>query len=291
MVRDDPFSILGISPSASQDEIRSAYKRLAKQHHPDVQPNDPGAAERFRRIRDAYLAARALREGRVDSKAKKEAPKGHPPPRPGSNTNDLKEMFEEVLKSKRREYEARRPTRRPTAERDARGKVEGVIRVPFEVAVKGGEHVLEVESQGSEYRRKVSLPPGIVDGDLLKVEGQVLKASVEPHAFLRREGNDVILDLPLTVAELALGADVLVPTVDGTVELSVPTGTRPGQKLRIRGKGVPGKGDQLNIVEISMPDATQSRTREALEALDSADDRSPRGWDPPGTPTGTKVYW
>ncbi|MBI4817841.1 MAG: J domain-containing protein [Deltaproteobacteria bacterium] len=287
---DDPFATLGVSRDASEEEIRAAYKRLAKALHPDVRPDDPDAAAKFRKIREAYQRARSLRAGRAESRG---------PQRRASEARtegerrreDLKEVFEEVLKTKRREYEARRPTRRPTASKEARGRSEGIVRVPFEAAVKGGEHFLEVERDGRPVSRmKVSLPAGLSDGELLRIEGTIFRAEVGHHEFLRREDDHVILDLPLTIAELTLGADVVVPTVDGLVELVVPAGTRPGHRLRLRNKGVSGRGDQFCVVDLVLPDLRKGSVRGALEALDGEDDRSPRPWDPSGAATGTRLF-
>jgi DnaJ-class molecular chaperone len=276
---DDPHAVLGVAPGATQDEIRAAFRAKARAHHPDARPDDPHAAETFRRIREAYQKLRG-QEPMTKKRAGTSKASAKAKPRPASSSRDV---FDRAFHQKREE--ARYGFHRPRAD-SSTGARAGTMTVPFSAAVLGGEHVLDVEYDGLLPRRvRVVLPPGVEQDQPFKLEGKIVRAVVKPHPFLRRDGKNVILDLPLSVAELALGARVLVPTVDGSVEIAVPPGSKPGQRLRLRGKGVAGKGDQLCVLGLALPSLEKEGVREALLRLERSDDRSPRPWDPEGAKT------
>lgn len=290
---DDPHAVLGVAPGASTEEIRAAYKKKARANHPDARPDDPEAAEKFRRIREAYQKLReGSRKPRAPSNAKTDPGRAKPrdPSTPGAQDEKgggFKDVFDRVFHKKREEarYGPGSPFHRPRAESSS-GR-SGAMVIPFRAAIKGGEHVLDVEFADATGTRRlrVTLPPGIENEQPFKVEGKLVKAIVAAHPHLRREGKHVLLDLPLTLPELAFGARVQVPTVDGMVEVIVPPGSKPGQRLRLRGKGVPEDGDQFCVLALAMPDGANREVLSALRALDRADDRSPRPWDPAGSHT------
>lgn len=290
---DDPHAVLGVSPGASLDEIRAAYRAKARAYHPDARPDDPQAAETFRRIREAYQKLReGTRRPRPASRpASKAGPSSSPPPPPRDPSNPrgggFKDVFDRVFHKKREEARyGPHPYHRPRPDSTA-GRT-GSMAIPFHAAIRGGDHVLDVElADGTGERRlRVTLPPGVETDQTFRIEGKLVRAVVVPHPHLRREDEHVFLDLPLTLPELVLGARVQVPTVDGFVELVVPPGSRPGQRLRLRGKGVGGEGDQLCVLALAPPDVRRPGVYEALRKLDQADDHSPRPWDPRGA--GTK---
>lgn len=271
---DDPHLVLGVSPGASLEEIRSAFRAKARVHHPDARPDDPNAPADFRRIREAYQILRSRFSNR-------------PKPRPESST--ARDAFDRVFQKKRQEarYGPHPFHRPPRAESQARA---GVMRVPFEAAIRGGDHRLEVEfgDAGGRRQLRVTLPPGVESDQLFRLEGRLVRARVEAHPDLSRDGMHVICPLPLTLPELVFGASVRVPTVDGMVAVDVPPGSVPGQQLRLKGKGVPPEGDQLCVVTLALPDRSREGVQATLRALDRADDRSPRRWDGEGTRSGTR---
>jgi len=262
-VSDDAYAILGVARGATFEEIRTAFRAKAREVHPDARPGDPTAADQFRRLRDAY------QQLRQQTKPKKGAEV--PPSRVS------KDVFDRVLNKKRSEARYG-PT--PFHSRPGEGSnVSGVVTLSFAAAIKGGDHMLKVEDGGGARRRKVTLPAGMEDGQLFRLEGRVVRAKVDPDPHLTRDGSNVVLALPLSVGELVLGTAVRVPTVDGLVEITVPRGSRPGQRLRLRGKGVGGEGDQLCVLELVLPDPATAPVADAVKALAAVDPGPIRAWD------------
>ena len=157
------------------------------------------------------------------------------------------------------------------------------IQVPFQVAVTGGSHGLDVRRADRSERFSVTIPEGTSDGEVLRLRGQgspgeggspgdlLVTVQVAPHPWFRRSGNDLLLDVPVTVSEAALGARIDVPTLtDGIMELTVPPGTSSGARLRMKGKGIGDsqsghRGDQLVLIRIVVPEEEQ--TNETLRGL------------------------
>jgi curved DNA-binding protein len=140
--------------------------------------------------------------------------------------------------------------------------------VPFETAVRGGEIDIAIPPAGR--RVKARLPPGIDDGATLRVADVYLTVRVDPHPVLRRQGRDLLCDVAIGLARAALGGRVEVQTLDGPATIEIPPGTRSGQKLRLRGRGVPGAGgrpagDLYAVVQIQPPQRLDARSRELLE--------------------------
>jgi curved DNA-binding protein len=263
----DPHAVLGVRPGATLDELRAAFRAKARAFHPDARPNDPSAAETFRTIREAYQALRGSARPRATR------PVVEPDVPPSKSSRDV---FDRTVSQKRNEARyGQTPFHRP---RDG-SVVGGVVRVPFAAAVRGGDHVLVIdEGPAGTRRRRVTLPAGVENGQLFRIEGRVLRAELEPHPHLTREGQDVILALPLSLGELLLGTTVRVPSVDGLVELVVPPGSRAGQRLRLRGLGVGGEGDQLCALGLVWPDVTQHGVGAALRALAEAEGPARLAW-------------
>lgn len=263
----DPHAVLGVRPGATLDELRAAFRAKARAFHPDARPNDPTAAETFRAIREAYQALRG------SARPAPARPTVDPDAPPSKSSRDV---FDRTVSQKRNEARyGQTPFHRP---RDG-SVVSGVVRVPFSAAVRGGDHVLVIdEGQAGTRRRRVTLPAGVEAGQLFRIEGRVLRAELEPHPHLVREGYDVVLVLPLSLGELLLGTTVRVPTVDGLAELVVPPGSRAGQRLRLRGLGVGAEGDQLCALGLVWPDVTQPGVAEALRALGEAEGPARLPW-------------
>jgi curved DNA-binding protein len=309
----DPYAILGVGRNATQEEIKKAYRRLAKQYHPDRNPNDKTAEQRFKEVHAAYeVLGDAERRAQYDRFGA-----GGPAPdvrawttgRGGVHFEDIPFDFGSIgglgdLTSIFEQFFARGPggrTRRRTAPRAAapRGPdLEHSVELSLEEAIRGTERevVLTAGLPEASERIRFRVPPGISDGQRVRIRGKgqdgpggrgdlMIRCHIRPHAHFRREGQDILLDVPLTITEAALGTQVEIPTLDGRAVVKIPAGTSSGTKLRLRGRGVPDPagqcGDMYAIVQIQAPRAVSGRGRELLAELERELNQRPRehlGW-------------
>jgi DnaJ-class molecular chaperone len=273
--KKDLYSVLGVSRDADEDQIRKAYRQLARRYHPDVNPGDKEAEETFKTISEAYsVLSDAERrrnydefgevslEGGFDAEKARQAREafgrrfgaggrgGGFFARGGESFHfdDLEGLFSDLFARGGRGG-------RPRGRRGADQEVE--IELDFVDAVRGGEQRLSLARPTADggVRREtltVRIPPGVGDGGRIRLRGKgseglgdgepgdlYARIRVRPHPFFRREGRDLYLDLPVGVSEATLGAKVQVPTLEGRVTLTIPAGSDSGSKLRLRGKGVP----------------------------------------------------
>lgn len=306
----DYYDVLGVSRSASSDEIRRAYKKLARKYHPDANSDDANAEQKFAEITEAH---EVLGD---DEKRKKYDQFGHNWSRvpegaaggspfgahgfgggagPGAGFS-----FEDILGGMfggaggpggpgGRGPRGGRPQARKGE--DVRASVE----VPFLVGVEGGEHELTLRSNGRSERLSFRIPPGIESGKTIRLAGQghpgqfggppgdvLVTVNVSPHPWFRREGSNLILEAPVSVTEAALGAKIEVPTLtEGDVIVSVPAETSSGAKLRLRGKGVKNRltgerGDQLVIVKVVVPKDLSEESQALFRQLSETLQENPR---------------
>lgn len=304
MADSDYYKTLGVSRNASADEIRKAYRKLAREFHPDHNKDNPSAAERFKEVQEAYdvLSDTEKREqyDRYGAAFRQAGRRPGPPPGEGGyqtwtsssgagfDFNDLfgrSFEFDEILGG----------TRRGRGRGATRGRdLEAAVQVPFVTAARGGSVDIQLEVGGQAQTLAVKIPPGVDSGQVIRLAGQgqpggqggpsgdlLLTVQVEPHPEFRREGNHLLVDVAITPAEAALGAKVDVPTLsEGTVTLTIPPGTSSGMKLRLRGKGIIDAqtrqpGDQYVVVKIVVPRELNDRQRELYQQL-AAIDVSPR---------------
>lgn len=304
MASQDFYEVLGIARNATAEDIRRAHRKLALKYHPD-RNKSPDAQKRFTEVQRAYdvlsdekKRAAYDRYGEAGLHEGAESPGGPHGPwsSPGGrgtkvNVNgvdmdaeDLSSVFDAFFGGGRNPFaEAGSGPRSPGArsgtgrQRAARAETEpsiSEVTVPFLTAAKGGN----VTVRDGQKSIDVSIPAGIEEGSQLRVRtgrgGELLlKVRIEPHALFRRgeEGNagkglDLMLDLPLTYAEAALGASVRVPTLEGPVELRIPAGASSGKKLRLRGKGITtkdGRYGDLYARVLIVPPATELSDEEA----------------------------
>jgi len=309
MSHKDPYEILGVSRDASPEEIKRAYRRLAKQYHPDRNPGDRQAEARFKEIQAAYeVLGSPERRAQYDRF-------GAGGPRPDFHTwttggatpfegirfdfdslGDLSSIFEQFFS---------RPASRPRGRRAERaaaprgGDIEATIDLGFEEAARGAIRELRLQSDGQarSERIQVRIPAGVSDGQRIRVRGKgqpgpggngdlFIRCRVHPHPYFRREGNDILLDLPLSLAEAVRGAKIDIPTLHGVTRITVPPGTSSGLKLRLRGKGIqpPGAatpGDMYVVARVMVPRELSPRARELFDQLAAELDQHPRdglGW-------------
>ncbi len=304
MTDKDPYRILGVSRSASQDEIKRAFRRLAKEHHPDRNPDDQSAVERFKEVRAAYeVLGDPQRRQQYDRFGA-----GGPRPNVGSWSSgnasfddmgfgvsgfgDLSSIFEQFFRKSgpaRQVHRARRSQPRRGAD------IEHIIEISLEEAARGVERELVLTAGGNgaaQQRITFRVPPGVSDGQRIRLRGQgqpgsgargdlIVRCQVRPHPYFRRDGNNIILDLPLSFAEAARGTQIEIPTLEGRSTLTVPPGTSGGSKLRLRGLGLPSskggqRGDQYAVVRIQVPRGLTARAQDILEELDQELKQNPR---------------
>jgi DnaJ-class molecular chaperone len=295
----DPYDVLGVSKSASAEEIQKAYRKLSKKYHPDRNPGDKQADASYKEVQEAYeILGDASKKANYDQFGFAGPPQAGFPggfsgggfPGGGGGATIDPEMAEELFKhfmggaggagpdlgdlfGGRRKHRPRH--RRPTAE-----PIEAEVTIPFEVAANGGSVPIDVGGR----RIDVKVPAGIEEGKKLRVPAEatgtadvLLKVKIAPHAYFRREGADVLLDVPIGVAEAVLGTKVDVPTVGGErLEVKVRPGTSGGSKLRLRGKGIAG-GDQYLVFKVIVPAGeVDEKSRELIAEFAKRNPQHPR---------------
>ncbi len=305
MASQDYYKTLGVKRDASEKDIKQAYRRLARKYHPDVNPGDTAAEQRFKEVSEAYSVL-----GTSDSRKKYDQfghqafTAGFDPYGAGGrnsyhfsgdNFRDLfgqgggfGSIFDDLFGTGQSRS---RQTREASADLD----VEKNVDIRFEDAVCGTTIQLRVpRANGTMDRIQVRIPPGVDTGSRIRVAGKgksgrhgqpdgdlYIITQVQPHAYFTRDGNDIICDVPVTLGEIALGAKIDVPTVDGKISMTIPPGTQNGRKFRLRGKGVPylkgeGQGDQYVQLRVVLPDELDERSRALLEEFDQRNPLQPR---------------
>lgn len=315
MAERDYYEVLGVPRDATADAIKKAYRSLARKLHPDVNPGDKTADARFKELQQAYdvlsdTEKRALydqygaagfagagpfgpRSGASEWTARHAAP--------GGATFDFSEIFggaarqedtggvfEDILSRIRGGKGTRRGGTRPPPPTEAE------LTIPFETAVRGGTTTIEIPREsGATEVLDVKIPSGTDTGTRLRLRGQgsaglsgqrgdlTIRITVAPHAHFKREGRDLLVEVPITVGEAVLGARIEVPTLDGRKTLPIPGGTSSGQKLRLRGQGVPARGahpagDLFVIPRIVVPRTIDDEARRAIEIFAARDALHPR---------------
>ena len=289
----DYYKTLGVARGASEDEIKKAYRKLARKYHPDVS-KETNAKEKFQEASEAYETLRDKeKRAAYDSLGSgfRQGQDFRPPPdwfdRFGGGRAedlhgvDLGEIFESMGIFGR-------------AQRRSRGSFPGEdyeipVRLTLEEAFRGTERSVQLE-RGSFTAR---IPRGATDGQRLRLPGKggpgmnggppgdlYLQIALQPHPLYRVHGHDLEIDLPLTPWEAALGAEVEIPTMEGPVKLRIPPGSKAGQKLRLAGKGLPrpggGAGDLYAVLSIAVPGTLTEREKQLYEELRQSSRFNPR---------------
>jgi DnaJ-class molecular chaperone len=340
MAKRDYYEIIGVARGAGDEEIRAAYRRLARKYHPDLNPGNKQAEQNFKELGEAYEALSDPKKRKLYDQfgadglraGAQAGPGGGPGPgagfggRPGGSTytwsgegspfDDVSfeafgggpqgdgSIFEDIIAQMSGMHGSRgggrsgRGRGRGRAGPQRGQDAESAIEISFEQAALGIRTAIGLQrpaADGSirEQRLEVRIPPGVEDGQRLRLSGQggdgaggppgdlYLAIRVRPHAYLRREGRDIYVDVPISLSEAALGGSVEVPTLSGRSTVRVPPGTASGMKLRLKGQGIAGphgeeKGDQYCVIRIVPPRSPGDRQKQLFEELRGLETEDPR---------------
>jgi curved DNA-binding protein len=308
----DYYQALGVPRSATAEQIRKAYKKIARENHPDVKPGDKAAAETFKQAAEAYevLGDADKRKqydqyGEAFKHMKDGGPQGGPNPFTGGGFRgqgpidlgdlfggevDLGDIFGGAFGGGGGAKTGRARTR------SRRGSdIQSEITVRFQLAATGGAYDISLQRDGKVDNLSIKVPAGVQAGQVIRLGGQgepgtgggsagdlLITIHVAPHPYFKREGSDLLVEVPVSITEATLGAKVDVPTLDeGLVSLTIPPGASSGAKLRLRGKGIidpktKTRGDQYVVIKIVVPKNVNDRAKELLQELDREAPVNPR---------------
>lgn len=305
------YQVLGVAKTATQDEIKKAYRKLTRKYHPDVNPDNPSAEGKFKEVQNAFDTLSDPEKRKQYDTFGRTMPGGSPFPggAGGQQFNwgqggqagpiDLGSLFGGQVDFADLFGGGGGGPGQGASGRSRRGRagqdVQLEVDIPFRIAVEGGQYELQFERAGQHERLMVKIPAGVDTGSVVRLGGQgepgtgggppgdlLVKMNVAPDPVFRRDGQNLLVDLPLTIAEAVLGTKVEVPTIhEGLVTLTVPPGTSSGAKLRLRGKGVPdrqsgNRGDQHVVIKIVVPKKIDEAAEKALQQFDSLTPLNPR---------------
>lgn len=323
MATKDPYELLGVERNASDAEIKKAYRRLARKHHPDVNPGDTSAQKKFQEIASAYeILKDPARRARYDrTGSADEAP---PPPSAASGSPfgggggvrwsaDFGDLFSEIFSGA-----SRAGFGAPEEEDD---DVAVPLTIPFKDAVLGGPVTFKARiprrcsrcggsgrsgrnscpaCHGARFvveneKLSVRIPAGVQSGSKIRVPGKgrseggdlYITLTVEAHPYFQRDGDDIQAEVPITVAEAYVGAEIEVPTIHGPVRARIPSGTAGGQRFRLRGRGILNghtsiTGDHYYRIAIVTPSHVTDEGREVAERFAKLYTEDPRARLPKG---------
>lgn len=274
----DPYAILGVKKDASQGDIQTAYRSLAKKLHPDLNPGDDKAEEQFKEVTRAYNllgdAAKRKRfdDGEIDEQGAERPPRRYyrdfadDDPNPyasGSGFSDLdgaedilSEIFAQQGRGENGKFKARG------------GNLHYRLKVEFLDAINGGDKKIATPD-GSML--DIAIPAGVRDGQLLRLRGKgrpglgggaagdaLIEIEVAAHRLFQRDGDDIRIELPISLREAVLGGQIRAPTPTGPVSMTLPPWTKAGAVLRLKGKGAPreagGRGDEYVTLKLTLPE-------------------------------------
>ncbi len=295
----DPYAVLGVDKKASDAEIRKAYRKLAKTAHPDLHPGDAAAEERFKELNAAYDllsdtdkrgkydrgeidASGAERRPHADYRRYADTDGGHTytyTRRGFGGDEDMSDILSQMFRHTRWGAEGAHVRMRGS---DVRYN----LTVGFLDAINGSTQRISMPDGGT---LDLTIPRGVRDGQVLRLKGKgmpglgdagpgdaLIAIAVAPHPIFTRHGDNIEVELPVTLSEAINGGKVRVPTITGAVDLTIPKGANTGKVLRLKGKGVAGKGDQLVRLKVVLPDAASPELAETVRQAEQRRPYNPR---------------
>jgi len=310
----DLYEVLGVPRTSSHDEIKKAYRKLAKQFHPDVNKDNKKAEEKFKEVSQAYdVLGDEDKRKKYDQFGQWSEQDGFDPRHQAHRTYtwtsggaqrggqgpdfDVGDIFENIFgagfgqtrQRPRASYRGEGPFGGMGGGEEPEGRdIVSTIEIGFEDAFRGATRRLSITRGGHEEKIDVKIPSGIRDGGKIRLGGKgegggdlYLQVKVAAHPQFRRDEDDLYVDVPISVTEAVLGATVKVPTLSGAVNLKIPSGTSSGQKFRLPGKGAPhlGKdtsGDQYAVIKIVVPPSLDEETKELFRKIHEKTPYNPR---------------
>jgi DnaJ-class molecular chaperone len=289
MASKNYYDTLGVAKSSSKAEIKKAYKKLARQYHPDLNPNNAAAESKFKEISEAYAVLNDdKKRGQYDQfgsgdfgssfdQAWQQAHRGggFNSQRMGDYGFDLGDIMGDLFGGRGGARGGRGAGGFGGSRGPVRQDLEMELPLSFQEAVCGSTRSINTGKSVID----VKIPSGIETGAKIRVPGKgenggdlYLRSKVHQHPYFVREGNNLLLDLPISLKEAVEGAPVAVPTISGEVDLKIPAGTSSGAKLKLRGKGIKNpktkaQGDQIVTIQIKLPKLDKKQKKKLLEAL------------------------
>lgn len=300
----DPYSALGVAKTATADDIRKAFRKLAKKHHPDLNPGNKAAEAKFKEISQANELLsdpekrRRFDAGEIDAAGQETPPRGFYRDqaegaggakyrRAGGHESfvDMGGIFSEMFGE-----------RRGFGDGFPGGDMGGLpvtytLSVPFLIAARGGKQRVTMPNGKT---LDIDVPEGATDGQTLRLKGQgmpggegrpagdaYVELHIQPHAFFEARDNNIHVELPVTITEAALGGKIKVPTVGGPVMLNIPAGSNTGSSLRLKGRGLLDiksgqRGDQYVKLKVVLPDKPDEKLKAFLESWEAGRTHDPR---------------
>lgn len=288
----DFYKIMGLEKTASQDEIKRAYKKLARRYHPDVS-KEADAEDKFKELGEAYEVLKDEKKRKQYDAYGEHWKEGGAQGFHGHATNDhpfssggnvdLNDLFGSLFGQKKQsEY-------RPVYDegRDVHAK----LSIRLEESFSGVEKTIQLQTENNKLKTvKVKIPKGIGDKQQIRLKGQgsrsnsgktgdlFIEINIESHDWFRLQGKDIYLQLPISPWEAVLGAKVQVPTLSGMINLKIPKLSQSGKRMRLKGKGLPGnpEGSQYVTLQIVVPVKETNEENALFQALKDASDFNPR---------------
>lgn len=289
----DYYKVLGVSPSATDKEITKAYRKLARKLHPDANPGDTQAEEKFKEVSAAYdVLGDGERRAQYDQVRHMGPMNFQAGPGGSTMEGDLADIFSAFMGGARFDRSGPPFTGQT---RPVRGhNLSAHLRLDFEEAVKGVTTDVRLSGDTAQVGRSISvrIPAGVANGQKIKLAGKgesglnggppgdlYVTVEVRSHPVFGRQGKNLTVTVPVTFAQATMGAEVSVPTFEGEpVKLRLPPGSQPGQVLRVRGRGVEttkGTGDLLVTVALQVPTELTDEQRQALQAFEETMEAEP----------------
>ncbi len=308
----DYYKILCVEPDANAKTIKTAYRKLAHKYHPDMNP-DEGTEAKFKEVAEAYhvLKNEQLR-AEFDELRQYGSQSRHdfqPPPgwkarpntgQPGGSQfhGDFSDFFNSIFGGRGQSHHT---PGFDQAQRSARGQdIEIELPIFLEETLKESQKTVEFVMPAGDYAQtapskkhlKVKIPQGVMDGERIRLKGQgkpghqggtagdlYLHIRVVPHPLFDVRGHNIIITIPLSPWEAALGTKISVPTLDGKIHLTIPPDSQSGDKLRVKGKGLKNKeliGDMFAVIKVTMPEKTSEKGKQLWQELANSEDFDPR---------------